>query len=110
VSADDVRRRYAPATVRRAFERVSERFDQLEGFLGADPYATSSELTLADCALAPLFFGATRLMPMAGLGSPMEGRPKLAAWWTHVQTHPAVARVFEENSKQIASMIESDPR
>jgi hypothetical protein len=39
---------------------------------------------------------------MAGLGSPMEGRAKLAGWWSHVQTHPAVARVFEENTKQVA--------
>jgi glutathione S-transferase len=105
LAAQDLRRRFAPAPLRRAFEHVVERFDQLEGFLGSGPYALGSDLTLADCALAPLFFMATRLMPMAGLGSPLEGRPRLAAWWTHVQTHPAVARVFEESTKQISALL-----
>lgn len=101
----DPGRRFAPASLRRAFERVAEGFDQLESFLGPGPYALAGELTLADCALAPLFFLATRLMPMAGLGSPMEGRPKLASWWSQVQTHPAVARVFEEGGKEIAALF-----
>jgi glutathione S-transferase len=106
----DPRRRFAPASLRRAFERVVERFDQLEGFLGNGPYALASELTLADCALAPLFLLATKLMPMAGLGSPMEGRPRLASWWAQVQVHPAVARAFEEGNKQISALIaNTDP-
>jgi hypothetical protein len=42
---------------------------------------------------------------MAGMGSPLEGRPKLAVWWTHVQAHPAVARVFEENVKQLSALF-----
>jgi glutathione S-transferase len=104
-SIQDPLRRFAPASLRRAFERVAERFDQLEGLLGPGPYAIATDLTLADCALAPLFFLATRLMPMAGLGSPMEGRPKLASWWSQVQTHPAVARVFEESGKEIAALF-----
>jgi glutathione S-transferase len=104
-AAEDPRRRFAPASLRRAFERVVERLDQLEEFLGPGPYAHENALTLADCALAPLFFMATRLMPMAGMGSPLEGRPRLAGWWTQVQAHPAVARVFEENVKQISALF-----
>ena len=75
---------------------LSKRFDQLEGLLGQGPYALGDQLTLADCALVPTLFFLNRISPALGGPRPSDGRPKLAAYWTAVKQHPAVARVYTE--------------
>jgi glutathione S-transferase len=83
---------------------LAPRYDQLAGLLAA-PYAAGGGLTLADCALFPLFFTATRLHPMLGDKDPIPSRPALAAWWEGVRTHPAVAKVDAEMAQALAAMM-----
>jgi glutathione S-transferase len=81
------------------------RFDQLETLCVAGPFAAGPELTLADCALAPIFFFATRLLPALGGASPVDGHPKLARLHEANLAHPAVARALGEMSVALEAML-----
>src|SRR6266404_70295 len=87
-------------------EKVTDfknRLDQLEKIIADGGYATGSDFTLADCALAPTMFFATNLLPAFG-AQPLEGRPRIAAWWTHVQTRPSVKKALGEMGEALAAM------
>ena len=88
-----------------AFAELAPRYDQLAAFLRPAPYAVGASLTIADCALAPFFFFATRVHPMLGDKDPVAGRPALAAWWDAVRRHDAVARVEGELARALAAEL-----
>jgi glutathione S-transferase len=83
-------------------EELRPRYDQLAGFMGPGPYAVGAELTLADCALFPLFFFATRLHPMLGDKDPTAERAPLSRWWQAVRKNDAILRVDDELAKALA--------
>jgi len=84
---------------------LSQRLDQLEQLVAAGPYAAGPELTLADCALGPMFFFLTRLLPALGAPSPLQGRPKLARVGEAVGKHPAVSKVLSEMGAAMAERM-----
>jgi glutathione S-transferase len=87
-------------------EKVADfknRLDQLEKMLADSGFACGADFTLADCALVPSMFFATNLMPLFGLLA-LDGRPKLAAWWTRVQSRPSVKKGLAEMSEALAAM------
>jgi glutathione S-transferase len=85
---------------------VQSRLDQLETMLAAPGnFAAGEEFTLADCAVAPTMFFVTNLLPGFGAKPPLEGRPKLAAWWTHVQTRPSVKKAMGEMGEALKAMM-----
>lgn len=87
-------------------EKVTDfkkRLDQLEKMLADGGFATGSDFTLADCALAPTMFFATNLLPAFG-AQPLDGRPRIAAWWKHVQTRPSVKKGLGEMGEALAAM------
>jgi glutathione S-transferase len=83
---------------------LNTRLDQLEKMLADGGFATGSDFTLADCALAPTTFFAVNMLGMFGAKPPLEGRPKLAAWWAHVQTRPSVKKALGEMGEALAAM------
>ena len=88
-------------------EKLTElngRLDQLEKMLADSGFATGPDFTLADCAIAPTMFFAVNLLGMFGAKPPLEGRPKVAAWWAHVQTRPSVKKVLGEMGEALAAM------
>ena len=94
-------------------EKLAEldtRLDQLEQLIVAGPYAAGPELTLADCALCPVFFFLTRLVPAVGGKNPLDGRPKLARVGETVAKHPAVAKVLDEMGAAMAEMMKAGGR
>ena len=82
---------------------LKNRIGQLEKMLADGGFACGSEFTLADCALAPTIFFTTNLGPAFGL-KPLDGHPKLAAWWSHVQTRPSVKKGLGEMGQALAAM------
>lgn len=82
---------------------INNRLDQLEQHLVAGGFAVGAEFTLADCALAPTTFFAVNLLPGFGC-KPLEGRPKLTAWWSRVQTRPSVKKALAEMGEAMAAM------
>ena len=94
-------------------EKLAEletRLDQLEALIVAGPYAAGPELSLADCALCPVFFFLTRLLPAVGGKNPLDGRPRLALVGATVAKHPAVARVLAEQGEAMAQMMKAGSR
>jgi glutathione S-transferase len=83
---------------------VNSRLDQLEKMLADSGFASGADFTLADCALAPTMFFAVNMLGMFGAKPPLEGRPKLAAWWAHVQTRPSVKKALGEMGEALAAM------
>lgn len=89
-------------------EKLAElamRLDQLESLVGPGPFAADATLGLADCALAPMFFFATRLVPTLGGGDALAARPRLQALEAAERAHPAVARVLDEMAVALAEMM-----
>lgn len=105
---------YAPAmnpkerdanAIAAGFATLAPVYDQLAHFLTTSgPYALGSQLTLADCALFPIFFFATRVHDVLGDADPTASRPPLASWWKTVGLHPAIHRVDVELAKALAEM------
>jgi glutathione S-transferase len=95
------------ALVKEKLAELRLRLDQLEGLLVATPFAAGPALTLADCALAPFFFFATRVLPMFGAPSPLAGRPRTASVGEAVGKHPAVAKVLDEMSVALAEWMKA---
>jgi glutathione S-transferase len=93
------------AIVSARLEELRPRYDQLAGFFGPGPYAVGAELSLADCALFPLFFFATRLHPMLGDKDPTAERAPLARWWQAVRKNDAILRVDAELAKALAAAM-----
>jgi glutathione S-transferase len=90
-------------------DRLAElqtRLDQLESLL-AEPgnYAAGGDFTLADCALAPTTFFVTNILPGFGANAPLEHRPRLAAWWSHVQGRPSVKKALGEMAEAMKAMM-----
>jgi glutathione S-transferase len=83
---------------------LNTRLDQLEKMLADSGFAAGPDFTLADCALAPTTFFAVNMLGMFGAKPPLEGRPKLAAWWAHVQTRPSVKKALGEMAEALAAM------
>ena len=84
---------------------VTTRLDQVEAMLAPNgPWAVGNMFTLADAALTPTLFFAVNLLPAFGAKSPLEGRPKLAAWWGRVQERPSTKKVLGEQAAAMAAM------
>ncbi len=82
---------------------MTEGLSHLEHFLADAGLAAGPNITIADCALAPfLFFFAERMVASFGLASIIETRPKVASYWSRIQTEPAVERVMSEMRTAIA--------
>jgi glutathione S-transferase len=85
---------------------LQQRLDQLETMIGAPGnFAAGSDFTLADCALAPTMFFVTNMLPGFGAKPPLEGRPKLAAWWGKVQERPSVKKGLAEMGEALKAMM-----
>jgi glutathione S-transferase len=90
-------------------EKLTElqgRIDQLETMIAAPGnFAAGADFTLADCALAPTTFFLTNMLPGFGAKPPLDSRPKLAAWWSKVQTRQSVSKALAEMGAALKAMM-----
>jgi len=85
---------------------IQARLDQLETMLAsAGNFAAGADFSMADCALVPITFFYTNMLPGFGAKPPLEGRPKWAAWWTKVQTRPSVVKGLSEMGAALKAMM-----
>lgn len=77
-------------------------FDQL---LGDGPWAYGSALSLADCVMIPTFVNFQMFLSFTSenLGitafdaaKPFPANPKVARWWSHIQSHPTTGPFARE--------------
>lgn len=66
---------------------------QLEHFMGSGPGAVDTGIGYADCAMLPCLQLMGIIAARHGMAEPYASRPKLAAWWAHMQTN-ALTRPF----------------
>jgi glutathione S-transferase len=91
-----------PRIVEEKVTEITRTADVLEKMLsGGGGYAAGADFSLADCALAPTILFATMMLGAFGTKPILEGRPKLAAWWSHVQERPSVKRALSEQMAAI---------
>jgi glutathione S-transferase len=96
------RRHWEPAVVAAAAGKVAEALGYLEAYIGEDGYAVGGALTQADGAIAPQLVLACEWIPgLFGTPDPLEGLPKLAAYWRAIQTDPLAARLIAETRDAI---------
>ena len=84
---------------------ISNRLDQVEAMLSNGPWATGDMFTLADAALTPTIFFMVNFLPAFGAKGPLEGRPKLAAWWGRIQERPSTKTVLGEQQVALNAMM-----
>lgn len=83
---------------------VNNRLDQLEATIGS-PWATGANFTMGDAALAPTIFFMINMLPQFGSKAPLEGRPKIAAWWARIQERPSTKKALGEQQAALAAMM-----
>jgi glutathione S-transferase len=68
----------------------------LDKFIGADGFACSGRITLADCALVPGLFWVETILPVIGVDWPIPTIANVAAYWAEIQKNEHAARVLIE--------------
>ena len=68
----------------------------LEHYIGADGFAVSGRLTIADCTLVPALFLIENVLPTTDVEDPVPGQPKVAAYWAAIKKNEHAARVLVE--------------
>jgi glutathione S-transferase len=79
-----------------ALQALDSGMAHLDYFLGDGPFAVGETLSTADCSLAPPMFFLSLFAQVFGRPGLLTRHHKVAGFWTHVQTHPAAARVLGE--------------
>lgn len=78
----------------------------LEKYLdGAVCYAVGAQLSLADCALAPVLFFFDQIGPMFGRVTPLKKYPNTQAYYTGIRKDPHVGRVLAEVDAAVRKMM-----
>jgi glutathione S-transferase len=82
-------------------------FSSLAEMIGDRGYACLGRLTLADCALVPALFQLENILQATGTPNPIPSQPRIAAYWSAIQHHPAAARVLGEMRRGLDARIEA---
>ncbi|MEJ0094277.1 MAG: glutathione S-transferase family protein [Methylocella sp.] len=76
--------------------RLVRGLSSLQTYVGDEPFATGSELTLADCALAPALFMLPKVAAAYGKPALLEAYPPIGRYVASSGRHPAIHRVISE--------------
>lgn len=87
--------RDAPVTDQLAGE-VVRNLKALDRFIGAEGFACSGRLTLADCALVPALFFVETVLPAAAVDFQISACAKVNAYWAAIQKVEPAAKVLIE--------------
>jgi glutathione S-transferase len=68
----------------------------LQNYVGDEPFATSSHLTLADCALGPALFMIPKIASAYGKPALLDAYPRIARYAAIINRSPAIGRVLHE--------------
>lgn len=76
--------------------QVVRNVEALDRMIGADGFACSGRLTLADCALVPGLFLVENVLPGTGLENPIPRNARVADYWAAIQRQEPAARILAE--------------
>ncbi|MGO9673497.1 MAG: glutathione S-transferase family protein [Methylocella sp.] len=83
--------------------RLVRGLSSLQNYVGDEPFAAGSRLTLADCALAPALFMLPKIAAAYGKPALLEAYPPLGRYVASSSGSPAIARVLQEMAPSWAS-------
>jgi len=81
------------------FVELDKGLGWLAHYLDGSKYAVGDRLSLADCALVPMLFFASKITPLFGRECVLCETPIVHSYFTQTLTDPAVARVHDELEK-----------
>ncbi len=84
------------AVVDATLKVMSAGLDWLEAFIGDKGFAVGDHMTIADCAMVPVFHLVLPMIGRFGVSDPLEGHPRLAAYWQAIQKQPSAEFVMGE--------------
>jgi glutathione S-transferase len=76
--------------------RLVRGLSSLQLYVGDEPFATGSQLTLADCELAPALFMLPKTAAAYGKPALIEAYPPIGRYVASSSRHPAIRRVLDE--------------
>ncbi len=85
----------APA-VAEAIPNLRAALKDLEALIGEGGYAAAKQLTHADGVLAASLLFVTTILPRFDAPKPLEGFPKIAAYWAAIGKDPHIAKILGE--------------
>ena len=96
------------AEVEGAKKSLAKALADLEHFVTAGgPWLTGKTLTLADCTVLPTMLMTSGIVAGFGVKDPVEGLPKLSAWWQHVQSDPFTGPFCKEYLAAMQAFLSS---
>ena len=99
------RRHWVAETIAAAVAQVGKSLGYLDHYIGEDGYAVGRALSQADGALVPQLVLACEWIPgLFQTPDPLVDHPRLATYWTAIQTDPIAARVIAETRQAIADL------
>ena len=88
-----------PELVKYLFEELDKGLGWIAHYLDGSKYAVGDKLSLADCALVPMLFFASKITPLFGRECVLCETPVVHSYFTQTLSDPAVARVHDELEK-----------
>jgi glutathione S-transferase len=76
--------------------QVVRNIKALDKMIGADGFACSGRVTMADCALVPGLFMVENVAPALGVDNPIPANANVAAYWAAIQTNAHAAKTLAE--------------
>lgn len=93
------------AVVDLGLANTMEGLKRTEMFISEGPYAIGMQMTLADCAIAPVLFYMERIMPMFGVDDHLAETPTLRTYWAALQKDAAVKTVLERMDVAVSAAM-----
>ncbi|MGK2873942.1 MAG: glutathione S-transferase family protein [Alphaproteobacteria bacterium] len=94
-------REISPQAVTEAIPNLNAALKDLEALIGEGGYAAAKQLTHADGALAASLMFVTAILPRFDVPKPLEGYPKVAAYWTAISKDKHIAKILGEMQEGI---------
>lgn len=85
-----------PELVKALFAELDKGLGWIGHYIDGSKYAVGGKLTLADCALVPILFFTSNIMPLFGRDCVLCETPVVHNYFSKILSDPAAARVYEE--------------
>lgn len=90
--------------------QVKRGMGALEQHIGEDAYAAGASLTRADCTIVPALFLCESSVPRLGVSNPIEGHPKVTAYWARIKQNPHAAKIIEEMLRGLKARMDGSEK
>lgn len=97
------RKRRDPLVVERQLAEIQGGLGWLDALTGDSGYAVGNSLSLADCGVVPILLFVQNYLPYFDQPEPLDGHPRLNAYWSRIGDDPHAARVIAEMRSAIAA-------